>query len=158
MQPVTAAPPPPSLRGRLLRALQADPWGPFVRPLARMVDVAEAAAEALLARIDDPDAWEPLGPYIALQHLPGGPATADADVGFVRVADGVRFPLHSHAGVERTLVLRGVLVEEADGRRYPAGSRIDLEPGVTHAFRAEGELIYAVVVWDVSFLEAPPGT
>ena len=69
-------------------------------PPAPTKDILTTAAEAgnfttLLASIDQPAAWQPSpAPNVQLMHLPGGPAVAAFDVGFVRVAAGTPFPPH----------------------------------------------------------------
>jgi quercetin dioxygenase-like cupin family protein len=137
-----------SLRARLLASARADAG--VSGAVARLFQVGLDQARAYLQRIDDPAAWSAFAPGSALMHLAGGPATATADVGFVRVADGATFPPHHHVGEERTVILRGVMVE-ADGRRLVPGDEVTHPPGSDHTFHAEGELIYAVVVFGVSF-------
>lgn len=145
---------PARARARLLAAAAADPWGPFVAPLARLFEVAADAARDMLGRIDMSVGWEPLLPNAQAMHFTGGPSTAGADVGFVRVEDGTDFPAHEHLGAERNLVLRGTLVE-ADGTRHGPGDVFERGPGPLHAFRAEGDLIFAVVVFGVRFPGMP---
>ncbi len=141
-------PPSPALKTRLLASARAETG--LAGAVARLFEVGLDRARAYLARIDDPAAWSAFAPGSVLMHLEGGPATATADVGFVRVDDGAAFPTHRHVGEERTVILRGVLVE-SDGRRLGPGDEATHPPGSDHAFHAEGELIYAVVVFGVSF-------
>src|SRR5690606_23856782 len=67
--------PKPATKERLFAALAGpDRFLPFLDDLARYFDLAADKVRALLARIDDPDAWEP-GPMPGIQliHFPGGP-------------------------------------------------------------------------------------
>jgi anti-sigma factor ChrR (cupin superfamily) len=77
-----------------------------------------------------------------------------ADVGFVRVEPGVRFPYHIHKGKETALILQGG-VREDDDTIYQTGD-LYVATVDAHSFTAlPGEpLIYAVVVWGVEFPEA----
>lgn len=152
------SPPPPGLRDRLLRSTAADAerHAPFADRVARLADVAIDRARALLAEIAEAARWEMMAPGIELMHLVGGPATAHADVGFVRVAAGRRFPRHTHLGPETVLVLTGGYRDE-DGRVVRAGETVSAPGGTDHYFTAvEGEpLLYLVVVEGVRFDEAP---
>lgn len=146
--------PPTSLRDRLLAAMGREPFAPFAPPLATLFDVDEDKARTYLDRIPDPSAWEAMGPGIELLHFEGGPATAGADVGFVRVSGEIDFPPHTHGGEERNLILRGRLTEP-DGTVHGPGDVFVHSPGSHHRFRTEGDLLFAVVVWDVQF-DPPP--
>ncbi len=145
--------PPPSLRARLLGALAAEPLAPLAVPLASLFEVGEDRARAYLAEIAG-ERWETMAPGVALLHFDGGPGTAGADVGFVRVDDDLDFPFHEHTGEERNLVLRGQLVDD-DGQVYRAGDTFVHGPGSRHTFRSQGGLIFAVVVWGVDFAVTP---
>ncbi|MCA9713881.1 MAG: cupin domain-containing protein, partial [Myxococcales bacterium] len=155
--------PPAALRARLLRSATApgDRFAPFAERLAALIDRGVAHASALLEQIarDVAGTWEvaaALGPGIELIHLEGGPAVAGADVGFVRVPEGVRFPYHEHLGPERVLVLQGQL-RDSDGQVYGPGDTPDMDAGSSHEFTAlaGAPLIYAVVVHGVVFPGIP---
>lgn len=148
-------PAPASLMSRLRRAVAEEPFAPFAPPLATLFDVDEDTARAYLGRIPEDDAWEAMGPGISLLHFEGGATTAGADVGFVKVDGAIDFPSHTHGGEERNLVLRGRLVEP-DGTAYGPGDVFTHRPGSHHRFRTEGDLLFAVVVWGVTF-DPPPG-
>jgi len=141
---------PDSLRARLMASVD-DPalrFAPFIDRLAAMIDVGKERAQVLLGRLADPSLWElPIGPEIEFMHLDGGPAVATADVGFVRLAPGVRFPFHRHIGAERVLILEGQL-EDSDGSTAQAGDALFMGPESSHSFVATGDtpLTYAVVV------------
>ena len=147
--------PPTGARRALMDAVAQGPerLAPLLDRLAVLLDLGMEAARSRVAQIFDPASWEPFPVNgIALVHLQGGPATAGADVGFVRVPAGSQFPTHTHVGEERVLVLQGAF-EDLDGSVYRAGDLAFAEAGSTHSFRAlEGEdLIYAVVVFEVTF-------
>jgi quercetin dioxygenase-like cupin family protein len=158
-----ALPPPPlpvALRARLL-ASAAGParFAPFIDRLARMIDVAADLARDLLASIDQPAAWQPaLAPNVQLMHLPGGPAVAAFDVGFVRVAAGTPFPPHRHVGDEHVLVLQGSY-RDSTGPTVRPGDQVHMPTGTEHHFIAapERDLIYAVVVGGIEIGGLPVG-
>lgn len=142
------APAPPSdLRARLLRS--ASPYASFADRVAALFEVGVDTARQYLRDLGLEGTWTAFTDACALVHVAGGPALVGADIGFVRVADGAAFPAHIHDGMERTLVLAGVMVE-ADGSRHGPGALIERGPG-DHAFSADGELIFAVVVFGVRF-------
>lgn len=154
------APAAPSGRDRLLAALAtpAERLAPFGARLATVFDVTVERARCYLQSVFDADAWEDaIGDGIGLVHLVGGPATAGADVGFVRVAAGGSFPHHRHEGEETTLVLAGALRND-DGAIYRPGDSLVLPAGSEHTFEAlpGDDLVFAVVVHGVTFDEGVP--
>ena len=144
----TASRPPAGLRARLLASASGPArFAPFLDRFARMIDVAADAARELLARIDRPEAWSPSpAPNVLLIHLPGGPAVAGLDVGFVRVAAGTPFPLHRHIGDEHVLVLQGNY-RDSTGPTVRTGDHAHMPSGSEHHYLAgpERDLIYVVV-------------
>jgi quercetin dioxygenase-like cupin family protein len=155
-----APPAGPELRARLL-ARATDPehrFAPFVARLARLIDVAQTRARALLAGLARPEIWQAFLPGVELVHLEAGPACVGADVGFVRVKAGATFPVHHHRGDERVLVLQGGYTDSA-GAVGRAGDLVELPAGSSHSLTAlpDGpDLIYAVVVFGVDIPGAPP--
>lgn len=154
-----APPAGPELRARLLAAAASPEhrFAPFIARLARLIDVAHERARALLAGLARPGTWQAFLPGVELVHLEGGPATAGADVGFVRVQAGATFPIHHHRGEERVLVLQGGYTDSA-GAVARAGDLVDLPGGSSHSLTALSgpDLIYAVVVFGVEIPGAPP--
>ncbi len=156
------ATPPASLRERLM-ASAAHPdrrFAPFLDRLAAMIDLGIERTQELLQSLADPSSWtSPLGPGIGLVHFQGGANVATADVGFVRIEPGVRFPLHHHGGDERVLVLQGLLREDGSGALAHAGDEVYRAPNTSHSVVCAGDrpLIYAVVVYDIDIpgLELP---
>ena len=151
--------PPAALRARLLASADepAARFAPFIDRLARLIDRSADRATELLERVARSAAgtWQAaaaLGPGIELIHLDGGPAVAGADVGFVRIPAGGRFPYHEHLGRERVLILQGRL-QDSDGQIYGPGDAIAMDAGSSHDFAAlpGPALIYAVVVHGVRF-------
>ncbi len=137
--------PPPALEDRVLRAVaQTNRFDAFAERAARILDLGVERARALLAAIDDAASWvvSPL-PGVSLYHLEGGPAVANAIVGFVRIAPGGAFPDHTHQGEEVALVLQGSCVE-GDGRVARRGDELHRETGSTHMLTARPgpDLIY----------------
>jgi putative transcriptional regulator len=151
-----AAVPPPALRARLLDSL-AGPgrFSAFFDVLARHYDLTVAAVRGLLARIDDPAAWEATpSRFIQLIHFDGGPAVAGADAGFVRVAAGKRFPRHSHDGDEMTFVLEGRAI--VDGHAYVPGDVVHATQGDVHEVLAgpDRDLVLMVLHRGIDFTNA----
>lgn len=147
--------PPPSLRDRLLDSLETptERFAPFTQRLAQMMDIGLETARDYLTRAfhvatTGVSPW----PGIQLLHVEGGPATAGADVGFVRVPADTDFPPHHHAGREHTLVLQGGYVE-GDRTEVKAGEQVVREADTDHVFHAlpGDDLIFAVVVFGVDF-------
>jgi len=137
----------PGARARLVEAL-AGPhrFLPFFLQLARRLDLTVGAVCRLLARIDDPAAWEasPL-PWVKLIHFQGGPRLAGADAGFVRVGAGMPFPRHSHQGPEMSFILEGRMIEPE--RTYLPGDAVEVTPDVVHAYVVGPESDMVVMVW-----------
>jgi len=141
--------PSPDVFKRLMASVDpASRFDVFASNVAQLMDVAVEKARSLLAAIDDAGSWEPgLIPGMHLYHLEGGPRTANAIVGFIRLDPGTVFPPHTHLGEESVLVLQGGYQDE-DGSIIRAGEVAIGPPGSSHMFTAaEGEdLIYLVVV------------
>ena len=131
-------PPDPAVRERLLRTLDSsDRFATFVARAARLLDHSVEVVRDLIARIDDPAAWEPGLPGMQMQHFPAGPRLATADAGFVRLQPGMAFPRHQHLGPEVTLVLEGAM---RDGDRvYGPGDILEMAPGSVHEYSAAPE-------------------
>ncbi|MCA9643331.1 MAG: cupin domain-containing protein [Polyangiaceae bacterium] len=124
-------------------------YAPFTSRLAKLFDLDEPAVDALLPQTVGPD-WQAFPiPGVELLHLDGGPATAGADVGLVRLAPGASFPLHRHLGHETALILEGGYTDSA-GRGYHAGDVAEMEVDTEHDFTAGPEgCVFAVVVFGV---------
>lgn len=144
------APASPAGRERLLRAV-ADParrYLPFLERLARFFDLAPARAREILEAVAQPAAWT-LGPLpgIELMHLQGGPSLAGVDVGLVRMAPGLKFPLHSHSARERVFVLQGGYRDDS-GKLWGPGEIHEMGAGTAHSYEVSGEgLLFALVLY-----------
>lgn len=155
------APPPPAVRARLLASLAAEPASAlagFAARFAAIFDVSLERARALLARVDDPDAWEAgPAPGTWLIHFEAGPACAGADTGFVRCAPGTTFPWHRHLGAEHNLVLAGHADDSRFGRLGP-GDEATADGDTEHDFTVVGDrpFLYAVRVFGVDFTVPRP--
>lgn len=142
--------PSPSARERLVADLDgAHRFDPFIDPLADLMDVPADQATRYLRDIRRPPSWQG-SPWagVRLVHVEGGPRTAGADVGFVEVQPGVRFPHHRHTGDEFSLVLQGSAREDT-GAVYGPGDLVVRRAGTGHSFTAlDGPvLVFAVVVF-----------
>jgi quercetin dioxygenase-like cupin family protein len=125
------------LRARLLHSADAPSrLARFADQVAELLDVGLDKARELLARIDDPSAWEEQLPGVAFLWVEGGPRVAAAVRGFVRVRAGMQFPDHEHLGEEITLVLQGGF-EDPDRQVVVRPGEVDHMPvGTSHGFRA----------------------
>jgi putative transcriptional regulator len=134
----SAAPPavpPRRLRDDLLGAIAPRPtFGGFARRFARIFDLAEAPARALLAGALDAPGWEPFIPGVGLYHFEGGPRVTGADSGLVRFAAGSTFPHHEHLGEEVQMVLAGSLLDHASGKLLLPGDILQMAGGTSHSF------------------------
>jgi putative transcriptional regulator len=129
--------PPAPLRERLLSSIAQTPrLEAYVEGSARLLDVSPAQARAYLWLIDDPARWVPT-PFGGLEALTikGGPGTAGAYCGFLRLPPGTSLPHHDHLGLEQGLVLQG-RVRDDGGRVYGPGDRVDMEPDSSHELSA----------------------
>jgi quercetin dioxygenase-like cupin family protein len=133
---VEPIPPAPSLRQRLVDGIRVGGrLHRFAPAVARLLDLTEERARALLDALDHRDAWEDPGiPGVGFAWVEGGPAAERCVRGFVRVESGRTFPEHEHVGTERVLVLQGTLTDSVTGERFAPGSIIERPPGTTHAF------------------------
>lgn len=120
----------------------------FVDSTAELIDVSKTRALELLEQIDEASNWEPgPTPAVSLFHIEGGPETAGAIVGFIRIEPGEPFPEHEHHGTERVLVLQGA-IRDSSGERFLPGDVCVMDEGTEHHLVAEEgpPLIYLVVV------------
>lgn len=141
----------PGLRQRLLADLGGSQrYAPFTSRLQRLFDLDEPAIQAFFQRLERAAEWQPFPiPGVQLLDIEGGPATAGADVGLVRLAPNTTFPHHRHAGLERVLVLEGSYVDD-DGREYVSGDWSEKAEDTEHEFRVGADgCTFAVVVYGV---------
>ncbi len=150
--------PRPQTKQALLQAL-AGPWyAPFVRRVAELCEIPAAAAEQLLAAVDDISRWVP-GPASGVQafHIDAGAGLEDAVVGLIRIAPLALFPAHEHIGAEDALVLQGGFrAGDVDVR---AGCELLMPAGSQHELRAlaEGCLYLGVVRGGLRFADVVVG-
>lgn len=140
------ATPAPATRDRLFTTLAPGPLTRFAGAIARMADLTEARARALLAGLSAAR-WEPGPAGTELLWVEGGPATLGCICGFVRLPAGAAFPGHTHVGEEELLVLEGA-VTDGVGRTLLPGERAYAAAGTTHATIAvgDGPALYFVVI------------
>jgi putative transcriptional regulator len=135
----SASPSAPSeLRARLLdSARTTHRFEDVLAQIALDADLSDDTTAALLLAIDEPARWSP-GPMpgLSLLHFDGGPKTAGAITGFVRIEPGARFPEHDHGGEEIGVILQGQLRDTATGRLHGRGDRLVHHPGTEHALEA----------------------
>jgi len=134
---------------RLQAALDDDTPYPWVlQRLAQAADLAVDVMRGIVRAAQDASGWvEGPCPGVTLFHVDGGPRTADAVVGFVRIPSGGQFDHHVHAGLETTFMLEGRL-ECTTGRTFEAGDIIDMPEGSEHALlnRTDASAMFFVVV------------
>jgi putative transcriptional regulator len=137
--------PSPEVHERLMASLGGGRFERFSNRMASLFDVGVDRARELLGLIERPASWEAAGPGVGLVHFDGGPAYAGADCGFVRLAPGAAFPVHSHAGEEVSLILAGTLKDRLTGRTYAAGDELVEAEGSEHDVIAtdDAEVLYA---------------
>jgi quercetin dioxygenase-like cupin family protein len=155
---VAPATPPTALRSRLFaRIAGRDRFMPFIDRFATMCDLPSEEAEDHLHKIDQDDAWEDMTEGVRFFDFEGGPGIGEAHGGIVRVAPGHSFPMHTHVGEERILVLQG-RAEDDQGRTYRAGDVVVSADGSAHEVRTVGdeEVIYLAVVVALEFPESGP--
>jgi RNA polymerase sigma-70 factor (ECF subfamily) len=147
--PVT---PSAAARERLAAELAYDgPFASLVSSLARLADLGRETMQTLVQGIAEAAGWEDgPGEGIRIFHLDGGPATAGAVVGFVKIPAGGFFPEHTHGGRETVIVMQGRLIDSLDGSRAGPGDVVVREAGSTHTTSAgdEEDCIYLVVVFE----------
>ncbi|HHH29279.1 MAG TPA: cupin domain-containing protein [Polyangiaceae bacterium] len=143
--------PPTSLRERLLSSTMQGRLARFAAPVAKLLDVDDARAEALLDGIDDPASWSPSPvPGMVLYHFEGGEKVADCITGFTRIARGGAFPEHEHLGTEYVLVVQGRVRDGVSGEIYGPGDLSIMEAGTSHDLEVlpGPALVYLVVIFD----------
>jgi hypothetical protein len=133
--PVT---PSPDVKARLLASVGGGQFERFVDRMASLFDVSVDRARELLALVERAASWEHPIPGVSLIHFKGGPACANADCGFVRIAAGCKFPWHTHRGEEVNLILVGT-AHDATGKVFGAGDEIVEQHGSAHDLTAGDE-------------------
>jgi putative transcriptional regulator len=136
---VTPLAPSPDVRTRLLASAGGGRFEKFAARLATLYDVTVDRARELLGLMERPASWDAAMPGIGLVHFDGGAAYAAADCGFIRLAPGMTFPLHTHRGEEVSLILTGQLLDH-EGRILKAGEELIQAEGTTHHITATGDV------------------
>lgn len=148
IQPVA---PPPEVKQRLLASVGGGRFEAFTARMARMFEVTLDRARELLGLIERPASWVPqVVPGISFVDFVGGPAIANADCGFVRLAPGAVFPPHRHIGEEVTLILSGRIHDPVNDRTIGPGEEYIRPAGTTHYLVCIGDedCIYASLAND----------
>lgn len=146
---LAAVAPPSDFRARLLSAARPeDRLARYAAPVAALLDIDVAAAQALVGRIDDPTAWIEFMPGIWLLPAPAGPLAAGSLRGFVRVRAGVEFPEHSHLGDEAVMIMQGYYADSVTGQVFGPGETPRQAIDTQHSFRvlADGPDLLGLVV------------
>ncbi len=136
-----------SSRARLLDAVGGpNRFLPFFDDLSRHLDLGEDDLRAVLARVDEPKAWQSAPfPGVTLSHFKGGPRVAAFDTGLVRFEAGTAFPEHRHLGPELNYVLEGCL-HNSDGSTALPGDCLELPAGSAHHFSVPKDREALIVV------------
>jgi anti-sigma factor ChrR (cupin superfamily) len=100
-------------------------WDRLVDRIAGETQDAPAPAPAANTQWSDPD-WEEVAPGISCKLLASNPRSDRVSM-LVRLAPGVAYPPHRHAGVEELHLLQGQLW--IDDRKLNAGDYNRAEPG-----------------------------
>lgn len=148
------APPPASLRVRLLAAVA----GPSLRHSARaaaLLGLPHALVAAALARVDaDNLEWLPLLPTLEIHSFP---ALDGRERGLLRAAAGTIFPHHGHLGEEHVLVLQGSC-RDSLGHHLGPGDEVHHTAGTAHHLEIHPgpALVFAYLSDGADFSPAPP--
>jgi anti-sigma factor ChrR (cupin superfamily) len=137
-QPAALPPAPvrPEATLRLLDAVDsAARHEGFADRLAAAFDLIRQRMLEVLSAIPDPRRWTEGFPGVSLFHFEGGPNVPYADVGLVRFAPNVVFPMHRHLGDELFFVLEGTYEDLTAGGVHGPGSQVLLRAGTAHTFR-----------------------
>jgi putative transcriptional regulator len=116
--------PSPDVKARLMTSIGESRFEKFSARLANLFDVTVDRARELLGLMERKASWDNAMPGLGLVHFDGGPAYATADCGFVRLAPGTSFPLHSHMGEEVSLILAGAIQDKHTGVIYRPGDEV----------------------------------
>jgi len=128
-----------SARDRLLSSFKrGGRYGKFADRIARIFDLEVAEAEKVLAKIEDPNAWQPFFvPGVDVLQVRTGPKYPNAIAIIARIQPGNRFPEHVHRGEEVMFLLDGGLkVEGEEGAEVWRGDELVSVDGSEHAFVA----------------------
>lgn len=143
IQPVA---PDPEVRQRLMASVGGGRFEAFAARMAKMFDVTVDRGRELLGLIERKASWiaQPV-PGLSFVDFEGGPATAAADCGFVRLAPGAVFPPHTHLGEEMTTILSGRVHDPVNDRTIGPGEDYIRTEGSTHYLVCVGDedCIYA---------------
>ena len=131
-----AVPTGPEALQRLLEAVDtASRYETFADRLGTLFDLTKARVLQVLSDIADPRRWTEGLPGVSLFHFEGGPNAPFADVGLVRFATNVVFPMHRHLGDEHFFVLEGTYEDLTLGGVHGPGEHVVLPAGSVHTFR-----------------------
>lgn len=137
-----AVTPSPDVKARLLASVGGGRFERFVDRISSLFDVSIDRARELVALVERTASWEHPIPGVSLIHFKGGPAYANADCGFVRIAAGCKFPWHTHRGEEVNLILVGC-ARDAEGKVFGPGDEIVEQQGSAHDLTAgEEDVLY----------------
>jgi len=131
--------PSPDVKARLFASIGAGRFEKFAARMSTLFDVSIDRAREFLGLIERPASWEAAMPGIGLVHFDGGAAYAAADCGFIRLAPGTTFPLHTHRGEEVSLIIAGQLRDQ-EGRILSTGDELVQAEGSTHQITAIGDV------------------
>jgi quercetin dioxygenase-like cupin family protein len=139
---MVAVTPSPDVKARLLASVGGGRFERFADRISTLFDVSVDRARELLALVERAASWEHPIPGVSLIHFKGGPAYANADCGFVRIAAGCKFPWHTHRGEEVNLILVGH-ARDAEGKVFGPGDEIVEQQGSAHDLTAgEEDVLY----------------
>ena len=128
-------------------ALGSHPFPGFRRRFARLFAFSEEQAEEVLRKMDDPEAWLPLG-AVSFYHFEPGAQLEGAHAGIVRCQSGSAFPEHRHLGEETTLILSGCIQDDDTGALFLPGDVVTAPEGTVHHLRipTPHDCVFAVLM------------
>lgn len=121
---------------KLLQRARSGRVSYFVSEVARLFDLTDEAATALLERTKDEAAWED-GPAVGVKLIGvvAGQRVPQAITALVKLDPGAQFPQHPHFGPEEVLVLEGGY-RDSSGLEVWRGEVQKMGPGTEHHFVA----------------------
>ncbi len=149
------------VKARLMASVGAGRYERHARRMGSLFDVSAERAHQLLGLIERPASWQAQMPGIELIHFAGGPAYAEADCGFIRIAPGTTFPWHTHKGEEVSLIIAGILRDHTGKLLRPGDELVQVQAS-EHSITPAGdeEVIFAARAMngiEVAGVPARPG-
>jgi anti-sigma factor ChrR (cupin superfamily) len=106
-------------------------FAPFFDQLAELYQLHESAIVELL---EDGPWHSTVLPGVSVKSVKLGPGLAGCEGRLTRFRAGTRFPLHTHGGRERVLVILGSFKDSVTGEVFGPGDLQEMRTGTNHGF------------------------